>query len=55
MILPRRELDEESSDVERDICVEPDEFPVGINKTAVELLFLPVVIQTRPQVGCDRT
>ena len=44
MILPRPELDEESSDVERD---------VGIDKTAVELLCLPVVVQTRPQVGCD--
>ena len=53
MILPRRKLDEESSDVERDICVVPDEFPVGVNTTAVEPLCLPVVVQTRPQVGCD--
>ena len=53
MILPRPELDEESSDVERDVCDVPDEFPVGIDKTAVELLCLPVVVQTRPQVGCD--
>ena len=42
MILPRPELDKESSDVERDVCDVPDEFPVGIDKTAVE-----------PQVGCD--
>ena len=53
MILPRPELDEESSDVERDVCDVPDEFPVGIDKTDVEQLCLPVVVQTRPQVGCD--
>ena len=33
MILPRPELDEESSDVERDVCDVPDEFPVGIDET----------------------
>ena len=53
MILPRPELDEESSDVEPDVCDVPDEFPVGIDKIAVEPLCLPVVVQTRPQVGCD--
>ena len=53
MILPRPELDEESSDVERDVCDVPDEFPVGIDQTAVEPLCLSVVIQTRPQFGCD--
>ena len=53
MILPRPELDEESSDVERDVCDVLDEFPVGIDKAAVEPLCLPEVVQTRPQVGCD--
>ena len=53
MIFPRPELDEESSDAERDVCDIPDEFPVGIDQTAVEPLCLPVVVQTRPQVGCD--
>ena len=28
-------------------------FPVGMDKTAVEPLCLPVVVQTRLQVGCD--
>ena len=31
----------------------PGEFPVVVDKTAVEPLFLPVVIKTRPQVDCD--
>ena len=53
MILPRRELDVEIPDIYRDICVLPDEFPVVVDKTAVELLSLPVVVHTRPQVGCD--
>ena len=53
MILPGRELDVEISDVDRDICVMPDEFPVVIDQTGVEPLFLPVVIRTRSQVGCD--
>ena len=53
MMLPRPELDDESSDVERDVCDVPDEFLVCVDKTAVELLGLPVVVQTRLQVGCD--
>ena len=53
MMLPRPELDEESSDVERDVCDVPDEFPVSIDKAAVEPLCLPEVVLTRPQVGCD--
>ena len=53
MILPRPELGEESSDVERDVCDVPDEFPVGIDKAAVEPLCLPEVVLTRLQVGCD--
>ena len=53
MILPGREMDVEIPDVDRDICVLPDEFPVVEDKTAVEPLFLPVVVKTRPQVGCD--
>ena len=47
------ELEEESSDVERDVGDVPDEFPVGIDKLAVEPLCLPEVVLTRPQVGCD--
>ena len=52
MILPGREMEVEISRY-RDICVLPDEFPVVVDKTAVEPLFLPVVVETRPQVGCD--
>ena len=51
MILPRPELDEESS--EQDVCDVPDEFPVGVDKAAVESLCLPEVVLMRPQVGCD--
>ena len=53
MILPRPELDEESSDVERDVCDVPDESPVGIDKAAVAPLCLTEVVLTTPQVGCD--
>ena len=53
VMLPRPELDEESSDVERDVCDVPDEFPVNMDKAAVKPLCLPGVVQTRPQVGCD--
>ena len=40
------------SDVSRDICVEPDQFPVVVPKEAVEPLVLPVVAWTRSQAGC---
>ena len=40
MRLPKAELDEESSDVERDVCDVLDEVPVGIDKVAVEPLCL---------------
>ena len=40
------------SDVNRDICVEPDQLLVVISKEAVEPLALPVVALTRSQVGC---
>ena len=53
MKLPEWETDVEISDVDRDICVLPDELPVVVDKTAVEPLFLSVVVKTRPQVGCD--
>ena len=36
-----------------DVCDVPDEFPVGIEVAAVEPLCFHVVVQTRPQVGCD--
>ena len=52
-IVPGRELDVEIPDVDTDICVLPDEFPVVVDRTDVELLFLPVVVQTRSQVLCD--
>ena len=45
MILPRPELDEEPSDVERDVCDVPDELLIGTDEMAVEPLCLPVVIQ----------
>ena len=51
--LPRPELDEKLSDIERNVCDVPDEFPVGIDMAAVGPLCFPVVVQTRPQVGCD--
>ena len=51
VMLPRPELDEESSDIERDVCDVPDEFPVNMDKAAVKLLCLPGVVQTRPQVA----
>ena len=51
--LPRPEGDEKLSDIERDICDVPDEFPVGTDMVVVEPLCFPVVVQTRPQVGCD--
>ena len=38
-------------DVSRDICVEPEQLPVVVSKEAVELLAVPVVVQTRPHVG----
>ena len=53
IILPRREMDVEIPYIDRDICVLPDEFLVVVDKTAVEPLFLPVVVKMRPQVGCD--
>ena len=36
-----------------DVCDVPNEFPVGIEVAAVEPSCFPVVVQTRPQVGCD--
>ena len=51
--LPRPEGDEDLSDIEQDVCDVPDEFPVVMEMTAVEPLCFPVVVQTRPQVGCD--
>ena len=51
--LTRPEGDEELSDIVQDVCDVPDEFPVSIEVVAVEPLCFPVVVQTRPQVGCD--
>ena len=42
----------ERSNVSREICVVPDQCPVVVPKMAAEPLVLPVVVQTRPQVGC---
>ena len=53
MVLPGREMDVGITDVGRDICVLPDEFPVVVDKMAVEPMSLPVVVETGPQVGCD--
>ena len=41
------------SDVRREICVVSDQGPVVVPKLAVVPLALPVVVQTRPKVGCD--
>ena len=43
------------TDVSREICVVPDQCPVVVPKLAVEPLVLPVVVQTRTQVGCGQT
>ena len=40
------------SDVSHDLCVEPDQCPVVVHKLAAVPLAIPVVVQTRPQVGC---
>ena len=55
--LPEPELEVDSSDIESNVYDVyndvPDEFPVEMEATAVELLCSPVVIQTRPQGDCD--
>ena len=53
MILPKPQLNKVSSDIERDVCDVPDEFPVSMDKVVVEPLCLPEVVLMRPQVGCD--
>ena len=40
------------SDVRREICVVSDQGPVVVPKLAAVPLGVPVVVQTRPQVGC---
>ena len=51
--LPILEEDDGLSDIEPDVCDVPDEFPVPMETAAVESLCFPVVVQTRPQGGCD--
>ena len=51
--LPIPEEDDGLSDIEPDVCDVPDEFPVPMETTAVESLCFPVVVQMRPQRGCD--
>ena len=51
MVLPGREMDAGIPDVGRDICVLPYEFPVVVDKMAVDPLSSPVVFETGPQVG----
>ena len=41
------------SDIEPDVCDVPDEFPVSMETAAMESLCFTVVVQTRPQGGCD--
>ena len=41
-----------NSDVSREICVVSDQGPVVVPKLAAMPLAVPVVVQTRPQVGC---
>ena len=52
IIISGRESTVMISDVGRDICVEPDQFPLVVSKEAVEPLALPMVALTRSQVGC---
>ena len=40
------------SDVSHEICVVPDQCPVVVPQMAAVPLVLPVVVQTKPQVGC---
>ena len=53
--LARQEADEDLLGIAYDVCDVPDEFPVDIEVAAVELSCFPVVVQTRPQVGCNQT
>ena len=53
VIVSRRESIIKKSDVSREICVVSDQFPVVVPKLAAVPLAIPVVIQTRPQVGPD--
>ena len=46
-----RESNVKRSDVSRDICVVPDQFPVVVPKEPMEPLVLPVVALTRSQAG----
>ena len=52
-VLPRPEEDDSLSDIEPDVCDVPDVSPVRMETAAVESLCFPVVVQTRPQGGCD--
>ena len=51
--LPIPKEDDGLSDIEPDVCDVPDEFPVPMETAAVESLCFHVVVQTRPQGGCD--
>ena len=55
--LPEPDLEVDSSDTKPNVYDVyhdmPDEFPVEMEATAVESLCSPVVVQTRPQGGCD--
>ena len=52
-VLPRPEEDDSLSDIEPYVCDVPDVFPVRREMAAVESLCFHVVVQTRPQGGCD--
>ena len=53
VIFSGRELNVKISDVSREICVVPDEFPAVVAMVAVELLVLPVVVMKKSQAGCE--
>ena len=53
MVLPGRNMDVGIMDIDRDIHVVPDVFPVVVNEAAVEPISLPVVVETGPLVGCE--
>ena len=52
-IMPGPEEDDSLSDTMPDVYDRPDEFPVLRETAAVQSLCFPVVVQMRPQEGCD--
>ena len=53
LVLAGRNVDIGVMDVGRDVRVLPDVFPVVVEETDVMPVSLPVVVERRPQVGCE--